>query len=179
MQLRTARGFPVRRANFVVHIHIITVSLGLSSPRAWARGFLGGGCRKEETGRVRLTLVLTHQCDLACTYCYAGRKFDQSMDPALGRRAILKRSGQRPSRKLVAIETRGKGIARKGYPIWAEGAKVGAVTSGTFSPTLQEAVGFARVPPATGDMCQVQVRKKRMDARVVKLPFVRQGKILV
>jgi uncharacterized protein len=37
---------------------------------------------------MRLTLVLTHQCDLACEYCYTGRKFDRSLDPALGRRAI-------------------------------------------------------------------------------------------
>lgn len=37
---------------------------------------------------MKLTLVLTHQCDLACAYCYSGRKFARSMEPHLGQRAI-------------------------------------------------------------------------------------------
>ncbi|MCO5166559.1 MAG: radical SAM protein [Planctomycetes bacterium] len=37
---------------------------------------------------MRLSLVLTHQCDLACSYCYTGRKVDRAMPLATGRRAI-------------------------------------------------------------------------------------------
>ncbi|MEX3526865.1 MAG: glycine cleavage system aminomethyltransferase GcvT [Burkholderia sp.] len=56
----------------------------------------------------------------------------------------------------------------------------GEITSGTFSPTMQESIAFARVPGgvAVGDTVQVRIRDKNLPARVVKLPFVRNGKVL-
>jgi aminomethyltransferase len=57
----------------------------------------------------------------------------------------------------------------------------GEITSGTFSPTMQESIAFARVPAGVqpGDAVQVQIRDKALPASVVKLPFVRNGKVLV
>jgi aminomethyltransferase len=57
----------------------------------------------------------------------------------------------------------------------------GEITSGTFSPTMQESIAFARVPVGVkpGDTVQVQIRDKALPASVVKLPFVRNGKVLV
>ena len=57
----------------------------------------------------------------------------------------------------------------------------GEITSGTFSPTLARSIALARLPRgvAPGDTVHVQVRDKQLAARVVKLPFVRKGKILV
>ncbi|WP_250452623.1 glycine cleavage system aminomethyltransferase GcvT [Caballeronia sp. ATUFL_M2_KS44] len=57
----------------------------------------------------------------------------------------------------------------------------GEITSGTFSPSMQESIAFARVPTAVapGDTVQVVIRDKQVPARVVKLPFVRNGKVLV
>ncbi len=57
----------------------------------------------------------------------------------------------------------------------------GEVTSGTFSPTLAKSIALARLPHGTspGDTVHVQVRDKRLAARVVKAPFVRNGRILV
>jgi aminomethyltransferase len=57
----------------------------------------------------------------------------------------------------------------------------GEVTSGTFSPTLGRSIALARVPLAIepGDTVRVQVRDKQLAARVVKPPFVRNGKSLV
>ncbi len=63
-----------------------------------------------------------------------------------------------------------------------EGARgEGEVTSGTFSPTLSKSIALARLPRATvvGDTVHVHVRDKRLAARVVKVPFVRNGSILV
>jgi len=56
----------------------------------------------------------------------------------------------------------------------------GEITSGTFSPSMQESIAFARVPAAVqiGDLIQVQIRDKNLPARVVKLPIVRNGKVL-
>jgi aminomethyltransferase len=57
----------------------------------------------------------------------------------------------------------------------------GEITSGTFSPTLGRSIALARVPRGTspGDTVHVQVRDKRLAARVVKAPFVRNGKVLI
>ena len=57
----------------------------------------------------------------------------------------------------------------------------GETTSGTFSPTLGKSIALARVPAgvAAGDTVEVSVRGKPLTAKVVKPPFVRNGKILV
>ncbi len=63
----------------------------------------------------------------------------------------------------------------------ASAAGEGEVTSGTFSPTLARSIALARMPRGTapGETVHVQVRDKRLAARVVKAPFVRNGKILI
>jgi len=75
----------------------------------------------------------------------------------------------------------GKRVPREGNAIVADGKPIGQVTSGTFSPTLARSIALARVPRgvAPGSVVHVQVRDKQLGARVVKLPFVRKGKILV
>jgi aminomethyltransferase len=57
----------------------------------------------------------------------------------------------------------------------------GEITSGTFSPSLQQSIAFARVPAGVqaGDEVKVRIRDKALSASVVKLPFVRNGKALV
>jgi aminomethyltransferase len=57
----------------------------------------------------------------------------------------------------------------------------GEITSGTFSPTLGKSIALARVPVGVkvGDTVHVAVRDKQLAARVVKPPFVRNGKVLV
>jgi aminomethyltransferase len=57
----------------------------------------------------------------------------------------------------------------------------GEVTSGTMSPTMGVSIAMARVPAGVqpGQDAQVEIRGKWLAARVVKMPFVRQGKVLV
>jgi aminomethyltransferase len=57
----------------------------------------------------------------------------------------------------------------------------GEITSGTFSPTLGKSIALARVPIGieAGESVAVEVRDKRLSARVVKPPFVRNGKVLI
>lgn len=56
----------------------------------------------------------------------------------------------------------------------------GEITSGTFSPTMQQSIAMARVPLGVqvGDTVSVSIRDKELSAKVVKLPFVRNGQIL-
>ena len=57
----------------------------------------------------------------------------------------------------------------------------GEITSGTYSPTLERSIALARVPAGVGagDAVHAIVRDKALRARVVKPPFVRNGKVLV
>ncbi len=65
---------------------------------------------------------------------------------------------------------------RSHQKVIVEGVGEGEVTSGTFSPTLECSIAMARVPVGTGDSCFVDIRGKQIPAKVVKLPFVRNGK---
>ena len=81
--------------------------------------------------------------------------------------------------QLVGLVLIDKGILRSHQTVETTyGA--GETTSGTFSPTMQQSIAFARVPlgVAVGDTVQVLIRDKRLNAQVVKMPFVRNGKIL-
>ena len=68
-------------------------------------------------------------------------------------------------------------MLRAHQTVYADGE--GEVTSGTFSPTLSRSIGLARVPVGAGDTVEVDIRGKRLTARVVRPPFVRHGKARV
>ncbi|ASP40231.1 glycine cleavage system protein T [Bacterioplanes sanyensis] len=90
--------------------------------------------------------------------------------------ASEKEAGDSP--KLVGLILEGRGIMRAHQKVVVDGIGEGEITSGTFSPTMQQSIAMARVPRATGDSCQVEVRGKLVAAQVVKLPFVRNGEIV-
>ena len=79
------------------------------------------------------------------------------------------------TKKLVAFEITEKGIPRQGYDIVdADGNKIGNVTSGTMSPSMKKGIGLGYVtkPFAKRDTeIFIQVRKKAIPAKVVRLPF--------
>ena len=78
------------------------------------------------------------------------------------------------TRRLLGLILEDKGVLRAHMKVFTAAGE-GETTSGSFSPTLERSIGFARVPLATqpGD-----IRGKRLKARTVKLPFVRNGKAL-
>lgn len=79
--------------------------------------------------------------------------------------------------KLVGFEMIDRGIPRGHYELCdAEGNKLGDVTSGTQSPTLQKGIGLGYVPTAYSKPeteIFVKVRDRLLKAKVVKLPFVK------
>jgi aminomethyltransferase len=97
----------------------------------------------------------------------------------IGREALAEilRSGS--PRKLVGLLLQDRGVLRGHQKVLVPGVGEGEITSGTFSPTLERSIAFARVPAATADKVQVDVRGKLLNAKVVKAPFVRAGKSLV
>jgi aminomethyltransferase len=83
--------------------------------------------------------------------------------------------------QFVGLILREKGgILRAHQKVVASSGNAGEITSGTFSPTMLQAIALARVPMdvAVGDTVHVEIRDKKLAASVVKLPFVRNGKIL-
>jgi aminomethyltransferase len=80
-------------------------------------------------------------------------------------------------RKLVGFEMIDRGIPRGHYELCdGEGNKIGEVTSGTQSPTLQKGIGLGYVPTEfskTGTEIFVKVRDRLLKAQVVKTPFVK------
>ncbi|CAA0147243.1 glycine cleavage system aminomethyltransferase GcvT [Tenacibaculum maritimum] len=79
------------------------------------------------------------------------------------------------TRKLVAFELTERGIPRQGYDIVnAKGDIIGTVTSGTMSPSLSKGIGLGYVPKELSKVDSeifIQIRKKQLPAKVVKLPF--------
>ncbi|QID17589.1 glycine cleavage system aminomethyltransferase GcvT [Nitrogeniibacter mangrovi] len=84
------------------------------------------------------------------------------------------------SARMIGLILEDKGVLRAHQPVFTAHGE-GETTSGSFSPTLQKAIAFARVPldVAVGDAVEVEIRGKRLKARAVKLPFARNGKALV
>jgi len=76
--------------------------------------------------------------------------------------------------QLIGLVLEDKGVLRSHQQVYtAQGA--GEITSGTFSPSLGRAVALARVPAGEVGECEVDIRGKRLKARVVRPPFVRNG----
>jgi len=73
-----------------------------------------------------------------------------------------------------------KGVLRAHMAVYAAHGE-GETTSGSFSPSLEKSIAFARLPlgVAPGETVEVDIRGRRLKARTVKLPFVRHGKALV
>jgi aminomethyltransferase len=84
------------------------------------------------------------------------------------------------TRQLVGLLLLDKGVLRAHQKVLTRHGE-GEITSGTFSPTLQRSIGLARIPlgVAPGEEIEVEVRDRKLKAKVVKYPFVRNGKILI
>jgi aminomethyltransferase len=94
----------------------------------------------------------------------------------IGRKALQAEKQQGVKHKLVGLVLEDKGVLRGHQKVLVEGVGEGEITSGSFSPSLKQSIALARVPAATGDSCQVEIRGKLLRARVVKPVFFREGK---
>jgi aminomethyltransferase len=95
----------------------------------------------------------------------------------VGRGALAK---QPVARRLAGLVLQDAGVLRA-HQVVHTSHGAGEITSGTFSPTMKKSIALARLPKgvADGEIVHVDVRGKSLAARVVKPPFVRQGRILV
>jgi aminomethyltransferase len=95
----------------------------------------------------------------------------------LGADVLRRQKAEGVTRRLVGFEMVDRGIARHGYAVLVDGAPAGTVTSGTQTPFLKKAIGMAYVPAEAtepGQAIEIDVRGRRLQARVVPLPFYKR-----
>ena len=111
----------------------------------------------------------------------AGLEFTIDWDKVdfVGKAALESERERGVERHRVGFEVVGRGIARQGNPALIEGSEVGRVCSGTFSPTLEKAIGMAYLPSsaaADGFEFEIDVRGRKLPARTVPMPFYKRPK---
>jgi aminomethyltransferase len=92
----------------------------------------------------------------------------------IGKQAL---TSQPVARQLTGLLLLDKGVLRSHQKVITPHGE-GEITSGGFSPTLNQSIALARLPEgiAAGDTVQVDIRGKLLNAQVVRYPFVRNGK---
>ncbi|RKZ13742.1 glycine cleavage system aminomethyltransferase GcvT [bacterium] len=91
----------------------------------------------------------------------------------VGRDVLLEQREQGAPRKTVALSLPARNIPRQGAVVSVDGAAVGVITSGSFSPSLEHGIGIARVEAGMADQAlAVEIRGKAVAAETTRLPFV-------
>jgi aminomethyltransferase len=110
----------------------------------------------------------------------AGLKYFVNLDKGndfVGREALEKQIEEGITRRRCGLEILDRGIAREGAKVFADGKQVGFVTSGTKAVTLEKTMAMAMVDKPfnkRGTKLSVEVRGKKLDAVVVKMPFYKR-----
>lgn len=119
--------------------------------------------------------------DETTTPLESGLAWTVAFEPAdrkfIGREALERQRAAGVPRTLVGLVLEDKGVLRNHMKVTcATGA--GEITSGSFAPTLDKSIALARMPAAVavGERCTVELRGRAATARVVRYPFVRNGK---
>jgi aminomethyltransferase len=125
-------------------------------------------------------------------FCLYGNDIDRTTNPLeaglgwitklgkgefIGRSVLLKEKEKGPKRRLVGFVIGKKALPRKGYAIKSNGVSTGMVTSGSFSPTLDQGIGMGYVGidnAETGGTIDVEIRANSVPATIVDVPFVRK-----
>ncbi len=143
----------------------------------------------EDYGIKPIGLAARDTLRLEMGFCLYGNDIDEETSPIeaglgwitkfnkdfINSEALKKEKEEGPKRKLIGFELTQKGIPRKGYVIKnKDGEEIGEVTSGTMSPSTGKAIGlgYVKTPYSKkGEEISIQIRKKEVDAVVVKTPF--------
>jgi aminomethyltransferase len=120
-----------------------------------------------------------HELDESTTPIEAGVGFFVALDKGefIGRSVLADQKTKGPARKCVAFKMTEKSAPpRPHYPVWIANEKVGEVTSGTQSPSLNAGIGLAYVPGGhakAGTKIEIEIRGKRAPAEIVPKPIYR------
>ena len=157
-----------------------------AAPAVWAdliaQGVAPAGLGARDTLRLEAGMSLYgNDMDEGENPLESGLAWTVAWEPAERRfvgRAPLEKIRAAQRHQLVGLLLEDRGVLR-GHQTVETPAGPGMITSGGFSPTLNRSIALARVPINAGVAVRVDVRGKPLHARVVKPPFVRNGKILI
>ena len=161
----------------------VVVSAG-EAPALWRRLVDGGaaacGLGSRDTLRLEAALMLSGT-DVGPSTTPLEAALDRFVnlekEGFVGREALLRMQEQGVQRRMAGFHVLAQGIPRHGYALSKDGAPVGEVTSGGYSPTLDMAIGLGYVAiehSTPGTDLTVDLRGRAAPARVVKLPFYRR-----
>jgi aminomethyltransferase len=141
------------------------------------------GLGARDTLRLEAGMALYGQdMDESTTPFEAGLAWTVAMEPAdrdfVGRAALESQLAAGVPRQVVGLLLEDKGVLRHGQRVITANGD-GEVLSGTFSPTIGKSIALARVPAGDPGAVAVDVRGRTMPVRVVRYPFVREGKVRV
>jgi aminomethyltransferase len=167
----------------------LEIVLPESTAAAWWRRLVDAGVRlcglgARDTLRLEAGMNLYGtDMDQSTSPLESGLGWTIAWDPVerqfIGRDA-LQSVRDKPSRKRFSgLLLQGRGVLRNHLRVLVEGRDAGEITSGGFSPTLNRSIAMARLPSGNYDRAQVDVRGKLLEVRLVKPPFVRNGKICI
>jgi aminomethyltransferase len=140
-------------------------------------GLIPAGLGARDTLRFEASLPLYgHELDENITPLEAGLGFFVKLNKEnfIGKEALAKQKSEGLQRKIVGFEMIDRGIPRNNYEVYAEGKKIGYVTTGSFSPTLKKNIGLALINSAyskEGTEIEILIRNKNSKAKVIKKPF--------
>jgi len=96
----------------------------------------------------------------------------------VGRDALARQKEAGLKKRLAGFTSDERAFPRHGYPVFVNGEPSGDVKSGTMSPSLNIPIGTAYVPLASaaeGNSLEIEIRGKRITARIAKMPFYKGG----
>jgi aminomethyltransferase len=154
-----------------------------------ARGVMAAGLGARDTLRLEAGMSLYgSDMDESRNPLESGLAWTVAFEPGerdfIGR-AALEHVRAQGCDEMVGLVLEERGVLRNHQPVFAgppgksPGLKIGEITSGTFSPTLNRAIALARVQRGAPARVLVEIRGQPHAARVVKPPFVRNGKALI
>ena len=122
-----------------------------------------------------------HEIHASITPWEAGLDWIVKLDKGdfLGREALVKQKQQGITRKLAGFEVKGRGIARDGYEILANGVGSGWVTSGGPAPALNKNIGMCFLPlplSEPGNAIEISVRGRGVEAVTIPMPFYKRAR---
>lgn len=157
--------------------------------KVWDEVFEAGA----EFGMAPVGLGARDTLRLEMGFCLYGNDIDKTTNPLeaglgwitkldkgefIGKQTLVRVKQEGLKRRLVAFTLPEKTLARHGYPLKLNGSAVGYVTSGTFSPSLQQGIGMGYVSAALagpGSQIVVEIRGKEIPVTIVKPPFLQKS----
>ncbi|MDI6839567.1 MAG: glycine cleavage system aminomethyltransferase GcvT [bacterium] len=129
---------------------------------------------------------------LEMKYCLYGNDIDETTNPLeaglgwitklnkpnfVGKEAIVRQKEEGLKRKLVGFVMKSKAIPRQHYKIFKQGRQIGEVTSGNFSPSINQPIGlgYVKIPyDEVNTEIEIDCREKLEPAKIIKPPFYTQ-----